>query len=192
MGEPKRYIKNIFTIADLIQIGLFIINLGLLLSFIIVGINNKNNAELELRAFIMVRKVTPLKIVANDTNYTVCKYEIINVGKTPALNIVSSTKFAIGKIPLYHIYDSLTNVNKKAVNGFALGPNNSDTRKIQSHFKISKNDSINIVNDKIDNCLMILVSYTDWFGKEHSTLYGVRINVHDSTYRYYRDYNYAN
>ena len=184
MGEPKRYIKNIFTIADFIQI-------GLLLAFIGMWQDSQNNAELELRAFIMVKNVTPLKIIVNDTNYTVCRYEIFNTGKTPALNIVSSTKFAIGKIPLYHIYDSLSNVNKKAVNGFALGPNNFDTRNIKIHFKISKNDSINMVNNRIRNCLMIFISYTDWFKNKHTTSYGVEFRFQDSIYTYYRDYNYA-
>ena len=35
--KPKRYIRSIFTIADFIQIGLFIINIGMLIAFIYMG-----------------------------------------------------------------------------------------------------------------------------------------------------------
>ena len=43
--EPRRYIRNIFTISDFIQIGLFIINIGMLIAFIYMGTRQIKNTQ---------------------------------------------------------------------------------------------------------------------------------------------------
>jgi len=176
--------------------GLFWINIGMLLAFIIVNyylIDNANRniglaekrTQLELRAYL---KMTDFELAQfNAGEKIIIKYRIENVGKTIARNVKEKLILKLGGTGIYPI-DFENSVTKDSI-GKTISIHNRKNTIFISDKPISLTDSIRIANGDLFMGFADILTYRDVFDSLHTTSYCWRF---DTTIQYFAECDYYN
>lgn len=144
----------------------------------------------DLRAYVSTSRINPVEIRSNMPLKTA--YEVVNVGKTPARNLLIYHLFALGtEVPEDLARTLKESIDRRDQQGFILGSNVPMSKDVVSEWLISKDDSIAVYNGTRAIFLLVLIRYYDTFNQRHYTWQCVSFSPASNSVGAYKKFNDA-
>ncbi len=151
----------------------------------------------ELRAYLVIQNFRPIKIQA--TNPIQTFYDVVNVGKTPAVNFTAFHSFILINVDKSEDDKISREVNwvrgaikRHTTEGSIIGGSGPFCRIASFDKRITPDDSVAIVTEKKRIYLIVLVSYFDKFNIRRETMSCYYFPADGKSVGIYRKYNYMN
>ena len=148
----------------------------------------------DLRAYVNITERESITMRVGD--YIKTQYEIVNSGKTPALNFLPyNAIFAVcdnDSAVITHGYNTVCDAIKRHTRDeMVLSTSVPFVKQTQTALKMNEIDSLNIQSGKCNICLIIGIFYKDIFGRPHHTFYCSITGKDTDIEKIYPKYNWA-